>query len=86
MHREQNVCEQDVITGVVKKSLQTWHRRAVSIGANFDTGVPSQSEGSGKSKELSINKQLLCEPRLSGQWLLISGKDDLIERKRGLQW
>lgn len=63
MHREQNVCEQEVMTGVMKKSLQTWHRRAVSMGPSLDTGVPNQSEGSGTSKEPSINAQVDCKPK-----------------------
>ena len=54
MHREQKVCEQDVIIGVSKKSLHTRHLKACSTGASCDTGVWSQSEGSGTSKELSI--------------------------------
>ena len=54
MQREQKVCEQDVIIGVSKKSLHTWQRKAWSTGASCDTGVSSQSEGSGTSNELSI--------------------------------
>lgn len=43
MQRLQNVCEQLVIIGVVKKSLQTWQRRPDSSGASPDRGVLSQS-------------------------------------------
>ena len=43
MHRLQNVWEQLVIIGVLKKSLQTWHRRADSRGARAASGVGSQS-------------------------------------------
>lgn len=54
MHREQNVCEQEVMTGVVKKSLQIRHRRAASTGARVGAAVSSQSEGSETSYDLSM--------------------------------
>lgn len=54
MQSEQKVCEQEVIIGVLKKSLQTWQRKAASTGPSCDTGVLSQSDGSGTAKELSI--------------------------------
>ena len=54
MQREQKVWEQDVIMGVSKKSLHTWQRSAASTVLSWVTGVLSQSEGSGTSKELSI--------------------------------
>lgn len=43
IQREQNVCEQDVIIGVLKRSLQTWHRRAFSSCAKPGSAVESQS-------------------------------------------
>jgi len=54
IHSEQNVCEQDVIIGVSKKSLQTWQRRAASTAASCLIGVLSQSEGSLTSNEASM--------------------------------
>ncbi len=49
IHSEQNVWLQDVIMGELKKSLQTWHRKASSTGLRQASGVPSQSVGSGMS-------------------------------------
>ena len=43
MHIEQNVCEQEVIIGVLKNSLHTWHRSAESTEESFGRGVASQS-------------------------------------------
>jgi hypothetical protein len=43
MHKLQKVWEQLVIMGVLKKSLQTWHRSADSRGASAASGVGSQS-------------------------------------------
>lgn len=54
MQSEQNVWQQDVMTGLLKKSLQTWHRSADSSGATSESGVFNQSVESGMSKELSI--------------------------------
>lgn len=54
MHSEQNVWLQDVITGLSKKSLQTWQRREDSRGASNERGVFSQSVESGRSKELLL--------------------------------
>jgi hypothetical protein len=56
MHKLQNVWEQLVIMGVLKKSLQTWHRSADSRGARAARGVGSQSvlsgtEASAESKD-----------------------------------
>ena len=46
MHKLQNVCEQDVIMGVLKSSLQTWHWSADSNEDSDERGVPIQSVGS----------------------------------------
>ena len=48
MQREQKVCEQEVIIGVVKKSLQTRHRRELSSGERLGSGAGRRrkSEGS----------------------------------------
>jgi hypothetical protein len=43
MHIEQNVCEQEVIIGVLKNSLHTWHRSAESTEESFGRDVVSQS-------------------------------------------
>jgi hypothetical protein len=43
------VCRQDVIIGVVKSSLQTWHCSADSREDKDARGVPTQSVGSGTS-------------------------------------
>lgn len=53
MHSEQKVCEQDVRTGVVKKSLQIWQRSAASTVESVRRGLSVgvrfvQSEGSGR--------------------------------------
>lgn len=42
------------MTGVSKKSLQTWHRSDESSGARFDSGVESQSVESDISNGVSI--------------------------------
>lgn len=52
MHNEQNVWEQDVSIGVLKKSLQTWHRKAASTADKPGRGVVSQSVESGTSSKL----------------------------------
>ena len=44
MQSEQKVCEQLVIIGFSRNSLQTWHRNAESTAASDATGVPIQSE------------------------------------------
>lgn len=54
MHSEQNVCEQEVRTGLSKKSLQIWHRREFSSGASSESGVFSQSVESGISNGCAI--------------------------------
>lgn len=59
MHREQKVCEQEVIIGVSKKSLHTWQRNACSTGARCDKGVSIQSEGSVTLNELSIGRSFV---------------------------
>lgn len=48
MHSEQNVCEQVVMTGFSKNSLQTSQRRAASRGSNAgrDVGIQSVESGS----------------------------------------
>ena len=56
MHREQKVCEHEVIMGLSKKSLHTWQRSACSTGARFDNGVSSQSVGSATFNALSIER------------------------------
>lgn len=58
MHREQNVWLHEVITGLSKKSLQTWQRSADSRGVRSDSGVSSQSVESGRSNEGSIGSGL----------------------------
>ncbi len=67
MHKEQKVCEHDVIMGVSKKSLHTWQRSAASTVLSRVTGVFNQSEGSGTSKELSMGSlqlgMLSCDLR-----------------------
>lgn len=60
MQSEQKVCEQDVIIGVLKKSLHTWQRRAASTGPSCDTGVCNQSDGSDTSKELSMGRKFVA--------------------------
>lgn len=54
MQREQNVWQQDVTIGELKKSLQTWHRSDCSTGIRLARGVPSQSVGSETSKASSF--------------------------------
>jgi hypothetical protein len=54
MHREQNVCPQLVVMGVLNGSLQTWHRRPASTGARPARGVPFQSVGSGTFTSISV--------------------------------
>lgn len=56
MHSEQNVCEQEVRTGLSKKSLQIWHRREFSSGASSESGVFNQSVESGISKDCAIKR------------------------------
>jgi len=46
MHIEQKVWEQLVIIGVLKKSLHTWQRKAVSRDENVGMLVCNQSVGS----------------------------------------
>ena len=65
MQNEQNVCEHDVIMGVLKKSLQTWQRRPDSTEPMRATGVSSQSIGSATSSELSVD--IACPPCCSQQ-------------------
>ncbi len=61
IHREQKVCEQEVIMGVLKKSLHTRQRSAFSTELSCETGVLSQSDGSGRSNELSIKAESSCD-------------------------
>lgn len=49
MQMLQKVCEQLVIIGVWKKSLQRGHRKEDSTGARAESGVVSQSVLSGMS-------------------------------------
>jgi hypothetical protein len=56
MQSEQKVCEQEVRTGLSKKSLQIWHRREFSSGANSESGVFNQSVESGISKDCAIRR------------------------------
>lgn len=49
MQREQKVWEQEVMTGELKKSLQTWHRSDCSTCMRLAKGVPNQSVGSDTS-------------------------------------
>ena len=54
MHMLQKVCEQLVIIGVLKKSLQRGHRSEDSTGVKADRGVSSQSVESGMSSTRAI--------------------------------
>jgi len=56
MQSEQNVCEQEVITGLSKKSLHIWHRREFSSGASSESGVFNQSVESGISNDCAIRR------------------------------
>jgi hypothetical protein len=49
IHIEQNVCEQDVMTGFDRNSLHTSQRSAASRGSNCGRSVANQSVESGKS-------------------------------------
>jgi hypothetical protein len=59
MQRLQNVCEQLVIIGVVKKSLHTWQRKDDSTDARAARGVWSQSVLSEKSSLPDIAEKLV---------------------------
>tara|TARA_R110002003_G_scaffold96_16_gene7540 strand:+ start:2539 stop:2877 length:339 start_codon:yes stop_codon:yes gene_type:complete len=50
IHIEQNVCEQDVMTGFARNSLQTSQRKAASSGSKAGSDVEIQSVESGRSK------------------------------------
>lgn len=50
IHIEQNVCEQDVMTGFDRNSLHTSQRNAASRGSNCGRVVANQSVESGRSK------------------------------------
>ena len=54
IHIEQNVCEQDVMTGFERNSLQTSQRSAASSGSNAGSVVDNQSVESGRSKVVSM--------------------------------
>lgn len=54
MHIEQNVCEQDVMTGFEKNSLQTSQRKAASSDSKRGSDVECQSVESGSSELVSI--------------------------------
>jgi hypothetical protein len=54
IHIEQNVCEQDVMTGFERNSLQTSQRNAASRGSKAGSDVFIQSVESGRSKLLSM--------------------------------
>ena len=70
MQSEQNVCEQLVIMGVFRISLQTWQRSDDSSGARPARGVSSQSVLSvtvdtSMAEELSVAARLVCQsPRM----------------------
>lgn len=63
MHRLQKVWEQLVIMGVLKRSLQTWHRSADSRGARAARGVDSQSVLSGTEAEAESKDSILFNAR-----------------------
>jgi hypothetical protein len=54
MHIEQNVCEQGVMTGFERNSLQTSQRKAASSDSNKGSDVECQSVESGSSESVSI--------------------------------
>ena len=54
MHMLQKECEQLVIMGVLKKSLQRGHRSEDSTGVRADRGVLSQSVLSGMSSTIDM--------------------------------
>ena len=54
MHIEQKVCEQEVITGLERNSLQTSQRKAASSGSKAGSDVDSQSVESGRSNDASM--------------------------------
>lgn len=64
------------MTGVSKKSLQTWQRRAESIGARLASGVESQSVESASSKGLFGGFISRDYRRLDREWVevCIEGK------------
>ena len=70
------MCEQEVMTGFSKKSLQTWQRNDDSRGAKRDNGVSSQSVESGTSNDcmLAISK--------SGCRTVVSNRPSLCSRER----
>lgn len=53
--------EQLVIMGVLKKSLQTWHRSADSRGARAASGVGSQSVLSGTEAEAESKDSIVLK-------------------------
>ena len=74
MHSEQKVWLHEVIMGELKKSLQTWQRKACSTGIRLARGVPSQSVESGTSNDSSMlettetslqHQQVSCAPHHS---------------------
>lgn len=54
MHIEQKVCEQSVMTGFERNSLQTSQRKAASSGSKAGSDVFNQSVESGRSNVVSI--------------------------------
>jgi hypothetical protein len=54
MQIEQKVCEQVVMTGLERNSLQTSQRKAASSGSKTGSDVDSQSVESGNSKPASM--------------------------------
>lgn len=57
IHIEQNVCEQEVMTGFERNSLQTSQRKAASSGSKAGSKVDNQSVESGRSKVASMDRQ-----------------------------
>jgi len=67
MHIEQNVCEQEVMTGFDRNSLQTSQRNAASSDSNWGSDVVIQSVESGKSK---VESMWLCAGVVGGSGVL----------------
>ena len=67
MHIEQNVCEQEVMTGFDRNSLQTSQRNAASSDSNWGRDVAIQSVESGKS---NVESMWLCEGVVGGSGVL----------------
>lgn len=74
MHIEQNVWEQEVMTGFDRNSLQTSQRNAASSDSNWGRDVVIQSVESGKSNVESI---WLCEGVVDGSGVLARCDDQV---------